>query len=153
MSLSQVTQLELLPGVRLTAVHTEKFKSSYFGVMLLTQLDRETARAIRRGVSSTTVPEMDCRSSQRSHPYLPRASSGFQTYRLSLAPELFPGSLSIRTGTRMPVVSHASPHHATGFLLCQLTLRLVWAVSGRLCCQSACLFLFIICIHTNQIYL
>ena len=55
-SLSQVTQLELQPGVRLTAVHTGKFKSSYFGVMLLTALDGQTAaanalipRVLRRG--------------------------------------------------------------------------------------------------------
>lgn len=39
----QVTRKELMPGVRLTAVHTNKFKSSSFGVTLLTPLDRESA--------------------------------------------------------------------------------------------------------------
>ena len=43
MALLNVTQKEIMPGVRLTAVHTNKFKSSYFGVMLLTPLARETA--------------------------------------------------------------------------------------------------------------
>lgn len=38
-----VTQKEIMPGVRLTAVHTNKFKSSCFGVTLLTPLARETA--------------------------------------------------------------------------------------------------------------
>jgi len=41
--LIHVTHTELMPGVRLTAVHTTKFKSSYFGVTLLTALERETA--------------------------------------------------------------------------------------------------------------
>jgi len=41
--LIRVTHKQLMPGVRLTAVHTTKFKSSYFGVTLLTALDRETA--------------------------------------------------------------------------------------------------------------
>ena len=41
--LLNVTHKEIMPGVRLTAVHTNKFKSSCFGVTLLTSLDRETA--------------------------------------------------------------------------------------------------------------
>ncbi len=43
MFLIQVTRKELMPGVRLTAVHTNKFKSSHFSVTLLTPLDREHA--------------------------------------------------------------------------------------------------------------
>lgn len=43
MILLNVTQKEIMPGVHLTAVHTNKFKSSYFGAILLTPLDRETA--------------------------------------------------------------------------------------------------------------
>lgn len=59
----QVTHKELMPGVRMTAVHTNKFKSSYFGVTLLTPLDREHATqnallgsVLRRG--SRTYPDM-----------------------------------------------------------------------------------------------
>ena len=54
--MSQVTRRELFPGVWLRAVHTNKFKSSYLSITLLTPLDRETAGAnalipevIRRG--------------------------------------------------------------------------------------------------------
>ena len=59
MYLLSVTQTELMPGVRLTMVHTNKFKSSRFGVTLLTPLDRQTASAnallcwvLRRGTRS-----------------------------------------------------------------------------------------------------
>lgn len=59
----QVTHKELMPGVRLTAVHTNKFKSSHFGVTLLTSLERENAAenallgwVLRRG--SRTYPDM-----------------------------------------------------------------------------------------------
>lgn len=59
----QVTHKELLPGVRLTAVHTNKFKSSHFGVTLMTPLEREHAAenallgwVLRRG--SRTYPDM-----------------------------------------------------------------------------------------------
>jgi len=59
----QVTHKELMPGVRLTAVHTNKFKSSCFGVTLLTPLEREHAAqnallgwVLRRG--SRTHPDM-----------------------------------------------------------------------------------------------
>lgn len=41
--MAQVTRKEIMPGVRLTAVHTNKFKSSYFSMTLLTPLDRQTA--------------------------------------------------------------------------------------------------------------
>lgn len=63
----QVTRKELMPGVRLTAVHTNKFKSSYFGVTLLTALDREHAAenallpwVLRRG--SRSYPDMQALS-------------------------------------------------------------------------------------------
>lgn len=59
----QVTHKELMPGVRLTAVHTNKFKSSHFGVTLLTPLNREHAAenallgwVLRRG--SLMYPDM-----------------------------------------------------------------------------------------------
>lgn len=38
-----VTQYELFPGVRLTAVHTKKFKSTVLGAQLLAPLDRRSA--------------------------------------------------------------------------------------------------------------
>lgn len=57
--LLNVTHKEIMPGVRLTAVHTNKFKSSCFGVTLLTPLNRETASenallgwVLRRGTAS-----------------------------------------------------------------------------------------------------
>ena len=43
MALLTVTQKEIMPGVHLTAVHTNKFKSSCFNVALLTPLVREHA--------------------------------------------------------------------------------------------------------------
>ena len=65
--LIQVTHKQLMPGVRLTAVHTNKFKSSYFGVNLLTPLDREHAAeralipwVLRRG--SERYPDMQALS-------------------------------------------------------------------------------------------
>ncbi len=55
---------ELLPGVRLTAVHTKKFKSNLLGVTLLAPLDEATASAnalipavLRRG--SRMHPDME----------------------------------------------------------------------------------------------
>ena len=41
--MEQVKQIELMPGVHLTMVHTTKFKSSQLGVTFLTPLDRECA--------------------------------------------------------------------------------------------------------------
>ena len=56
--MSQMTRRELFPGVWLRAVHTNKFKSSYLSITLLTPLDRETAGAnalipevLRRGTA------------------------------------------------------------------------------------------------------
>ena len=54
----QVTHRELMPGVRLTAVHTDKFKSSLLSLSLLAPLSAETASAnallpslLRRGTA------------------------------------------------------------------------------------------------------
>ena len=62
--MSQVTRRELFPGVWLRAVHTNKFKSSYLSVTLLTPLDKKTAGAnalipevLRRG--SAIHPDME----------------------------------------------------------------------------------------------
>lgn len=62
--MSQVTRRELFPGVWLRAVHTNKFKSSYLSITLLTPLDRKTAGAnalipevLRRG--SAVHPDME----------------------------------------------------------------------------------------------
>lgn len=43
--MTPVTHKELLPGVRLTAVHTKKFKTCLLGVTLLAPMDEETAAA------------------------------------------------------------------------------------------------------------
>lgn len=52
-------RIELMPGVFLTAVQTQKFKSSYWSIRLLTPLSEETAamnavlpRVLRRGTAS-----------------------------------------------------------------------------------------------------
>jgi len=62
--MSNVTRRELFPGVWLRAVHTNKFKSSYLSITLLTPLDREKAGAnalipsvLRRG--SAAHPDME----------------------------------------------------------------------------------------------
>ncbi len=62
--MSEVTRRELFPGVWLRAVHTDKFKSCYLSVTLLTPLERETAGAnaliaqvLRRG--SAAHPDME----------------------------------------------------------------------------------------------
>ena len=62
--MSQVTRRELFPGVWLRAVHTNKFKSSYLSITLLTPLDKKTAGAnalipsvLRRGTA--VHPDME----------------------------------------------------------------------------------------------
>lgn len=62
--MSQVTRRELFPGVWLRAVHTNKFKSSYLSVTLLTPLDKKTAgpnalipSVLRRGTA--VHPDME----------------------------------------------------------------------------------------------
>ena len=56
--MSQVKRRELFPGVWLRAVHTDKFKSAYLSVTLMSPLDPETAGAnalipsvLRRGTA------------------------------------------------------------------------------------------------------
>ena len=39
----ELTRTEILPGVWLNALHTEKFKTACLSLSLLTQLTRETA--------------------------------------------------------------------------------------------------------------
>lgn len=56
--MSQVTRRELFPGVWLRAVHTNKFKSSYLSITLLTPLDRKTAGA------NALIPEVLRRGTQ-----------------------------------------------------------------------------------------
>ncbi len=62
--MTTVTHKELLPGVRLTAVHTGKFKTCLLGVALLAPLDEKTAAAnalipmvLRRGTRK--YPDME----------------------------------------------------------------------------------------------
>ena len=62
--MTQVTRIELMPGVRLTAVQTHKFKSNQLSVTLLTPLAAETASAnallphvLRRG--TRTHPDLE----------------------------------------------------------------------------------------------
>ncbi len=62
--MTQVTHKDLLPGVRLTAVHTDKFKSCMLGVTLMTPIDGATASAnalipsvLRRGTQDR--PDME----------------------------------------------------------------------------------------------
>ena len=62
--MSQITRRELFPGVWLRTVHTNKFKSSYWSVTMLTPLDRDTAGAnalipfvLRRGTA--VHPDME----------------------------------------------------------------------------------------------
>ena len=65
--MSQVTRRELFPGVWLRAVHTNKFKSSYLSITLLTPLDKKTAgpnalipSVLRRGTA--VHPDMEALS-------------------------------------------------------------------------------------------
>lgn len=62
--MTQVTQKDLMPGVRLTAVHTDKFKTCMLSATLLSPLDQETAAlnallpfVLRRG--TRTHPDME----------------------------------------------------------------------------------------------
>ena len=61
---AQVTRIELFPGVRLTAVHTNTFKSCVLGAQFLAPLSPETAAAnalvpsvLRRGTAKH--PDME----------------------------------------------------------------------------------------------
>lgn len=60
----QRTRTEILPGVWLTALRTEKFKTAWLSVDLLTQLQRETAACtavlpyvLRHGCTRLPDPE------------------------------------------------------------------------------------------------
>jgi predicted Zn-dependent peptidase len=62
--MSHITRRELFPGVWLRAVHTNKFKSAYLSLTMLTPLDQETAAAnalipsvLRRGTA--VHPDME----------------------------------------------------------------------------------------------
>ena len=57
--MTQVTRRELMPGVWLRAIHTDKFKSSYLGLTMMAPLEWETAAAnalipavLRRGTAA-----------------------------------------------------------------------------------------------------
>ena len=72
--MGQVIHTQLFPGVNLTSVHTGKFKSSYFGVSLLVQLDESTVAAnalipfvLRRG--SREYPDMQAISARLDELY------------------------------------------------------------------------------------
>ncbi len=72
--MSEVIRTQLFPGVNLTAVHTGKFKSNYFGVSLLTSLDRTHATenallpwVLRRG--SRSYPDMQAISARLDQLY------------------------------------------------------------------------------------
>ena len=92
-SLTQVTQRELMPGVRLTAVHTGKFKSSYLGVSLLTALSRE------RAAENALIPWVLRRGSQ-AHPDLEALSAALD--------ELYGGAIE-------PLVAKKGETQCVGF--------------------------------------
>ena len=64
-----MTRLEIMPGVWLSALRTDKFKTGCLSVTLLTQLDKDTASmnalipfVLRRG--TVTSPDMDALSAR-----------------------------------------------------------------------------------------
>lgn len=72
--MTNVTHIELLPGVRLTSVHTGKFKTCLLGMTLLAPLDGETAAAnalipmlLRRG--SRNCPDFETLSAALDNLY------------------------------------------------------------------------------------
>mgnify|MGYP000355634664 CR=1 FL=1 len=74
--MTQVTRRELIPGVWLRAIHTDKFKSSYLGLTMLTPLERETAAAnalipavLRRGTASH--PDLEALFVENAEPTSP----------------------------------------------------------------------------------
>jgi len=74
-----ITRRELQPGVWLTSVHTQKFKSSYLSMALLSPLEREYASA------NAILPRLLHRGSQR-HPDLQSISAALD--------ELYGGSIT-----------------------------------------------------------
>ena len=70
----ELTRTEILPGVWLNALHTEKFKTACLSLSLLTQLTRETASmnalipyVLRRG--TTRYPDMEALSARMDELY------------------------------------------------------------------------------------
>ena len=70
----ELTRTEILPGVWLNALHTEKFKTACLSLSLLTQLKRETASmnalipyVLRRG--TTRYPDMEALSARMDELY------------------------------------------------------------------------------------
>ena len=92
--MSQVTRRELFPGVWLRAVHTNKFKSSYLSITLLTPLDRETAGA------NALIPEV-LRRGTAVHPNMESLSAALD--------ELYGGAIE-------PVVRKKGETQCVGFV-------------------------------------
>lgn len=93
MDLTCITRKELMPGVCLTAVHTNKFKSSHLGVTLLTGLEQENAAA------NALIPWVLRRGSQE-HPNMQSISAALD--------ELYGGAIE-------PVVTKKGETQCVGF--------------------------------------
>ena len=89
-----MTRRELFPGVWLRAVHTNKFKSSYLSITLLTPLDRETAGA------NALIPEV-LRRGTAVHPNMESLSAALD--------ELYGGAIE-------PVVRKKGETQCVGFV-------------------------------------
>ena len=92
--MTQVTHRELLPGVRLTAVHTNKFKSNLLSLSLMAPLAAETAAA------NALLPYV-LRRGTRSHPDMEALSAALD--------ELYGGSIE-------PSVRKKGEAQAVGFV-------------------------------------
>lgn len=92
--MAELTRSELFPGVHLTAVHTEKFKSCVLGASFLAPLDRTTAAC------NALVPSVLHRGTQE-HPDMESLSSALD--------ELYGGSIE-------PVVRTRGETQCVGFL-------------------------------------
>ncbi len=92
--MTAVTHKELLPGVRLTAVHTKKFKSCLLGVTLLAPMSGETA-------APYALLPMVLRRGTRRHPDLEALSAALD--------ELYGGSIE-------PMVRKKGETQCIGFL-------------------------------------
>ena len=74
--MTQVTRRELMPGVWLRAIHTDKFKSSYLGLTMMAPLEWETAAAnalipavLRRGTAAH--PDLEALFVENAEPTSP----------------------------------------------------------------------------------
>ncbi len=92
--MSAVTRTQLLPGVFLTSVHTQKFKSSTLSMTLLTPLRRETAAV------NALIPYLLRRGSE-AHPDMISLSAALD--------QLYGGSIE-------PVVRKKGETHCIGFV-------------------------------------